>query len=156
VSATTDAVTLRVVPYNGPEATQLVAEVQEEYVARYGSADVMPVAAEHFEAPDGVFLVADVGGRLAGCGAVRRHGPRVAEIKRMYVRPDARGAGVSRALLAGLESFARGRDYLWIVLETGDRQPEAVGLYTSSGYVRVPPFGDYAADPHSFFFGREL
>lgn len=62
----------------------------------------------------------------------------------MYVRPDARGRGLSRALLGALEEEARGLGYAFVRLETGDRQPEAIGLYVSSGYQPIPRFGAFA------------
>jgi putative acetyltransferase len=66
-----------------------------------------------------------------------------AEIKRMYVTPDARGRGVGRAILMALEAESRRLNIRRIVLETGERQPEALALYTKAGYDRIPLFGEY-------------
>lgn len=95
---------------------------------------------EQFDPPDGVFLVAFAGTRAVGCGGLRRWGPGIGEIKRMYVDPGARGSGIGRAILEGLESAARDRGYLSIRLETGTPQPEAVALYESAGYARIEPY----------------
>jgi len=80
-------------------------------------------------------------------------------VKRMYVVPAARGRGVSRAVLAGLEDAARDRGWTTLRLETGPLQPEAIGLYVSGGYRPIEAFGGYVGDPdaeHSLFFERAL
>jgi GNAT superfamily N-acetyltransferase len=68
----------------------------------------------------------------------------------------ARGRGVSRALLAELEQKAAGAGYHRIQLETGERQPEAISLYESAGWERITPYGQFADDPLSVCFGRNL
>jgi GNAT superfamily N-acetyltransferase len=74
----------------------------------------------------------------------------------MYVVPEARGQGLSRVVLAALEDRARSMGARRIVLETGDRQPEAVSLYESSGYQRIDGFGFYADAPLSISFEKKL
>jgi len=103
------------------------------------------------------FLVArDGDGRAVGCGALRALADGAVEIKRMYVRPHARGTGVSRLLLAALEDEARARGFGVIRLETGIRQPEAMALYAGAGYREIEGFGFYAGHPASRCFEREL
>ena len=80
----------------------------------------------------------------------------VAEIKRMYVVPAARGAGHARTVLAELERTAAEAGIEALVLETGLRQPEAIELYTSSGYTPVRPFGLYRDSPLNRCFGKRL
>ena len=93
-----------------------------------------------------------------GCGAWRTHGGtgEVAEIKRMYVVPAARGRGVATRILRGLEDSAREAGRTRIILETGTGQPEAIALYVKAGYQRVPDFGHYKDEPGVRSFGREL
>lgn len=79
-----------------------------------------------------------------------------AEIKRMYVVPDARGKGHARALLAELERTARRRGRTRMVLETGTEQPDAVQLYRSSGYTPIPTFGPHRTDDRSRCFAKPL
>ena len=115
----------------------------------------------HASADDGAGGLAarDDDGTPIGCGALRALEPGTAEVKRMYVVPAARGRGVSRLLLAGLEVEALARGWTTLRLETGPRQPEAVGLYTAAGYHPVSAFGHYVGDPaavHSLFFARDL
>lgn len=138
------------------EARQLVAEVQQEYVRRYGGRDSTPVDPAEFAPPDGTFLLARVGRTAIGCAGLRRHGDGVAEMKRMYVRPEHRGRGHARGMLAALEEWACSRGYTRVVLETGAAQPEAIALYTSSGYHPIDGFGHYRDSELSRSFARDL
>ena len=81
---------------------------------------------------------------------------RTAEVKRMYVAPAARRTGLARLVLRSLEDSAREDGCDVLVLETGLRQPEAIELYQSAGYVPVTPFGYYKDAPLSRYFGRRL
>ena len=123
-----------------------------------GEADIGPTReAAMFLPPDGVFLVVrDDGRRAVGCGGVCRFDETRAELKRMYVVPDARGRGLGRLLLIELEEEARRLGYAGIVLETGDRQPEALGLYASAGYERIPCYGVYATRELSRCYEKSL
>jgi GNAT superfamily N-acetyltransferase len=147
--------TLSVASWDDPDVAALTAAQQVELRARYGGASepgVPPSAADVAV----VLLARDDDGAPIGCGALRPLGEGTAELKRMYVVPAARGRGVSRLLLTGLEAEAVGRGWTTVQLETGPRQPEAVGLYTSAGYRPVPAFGLYVDDPFSLCFAREL
>jgi GNAT superfamily N-acetyltransferase len=144
------------VPYDSPAVRALVAEVQEEYVARYGGRDATPVDPREFDPPGGVFLLLEVDGHAVGCGGLRRHDERTAEIKRMYVRATARRRGHARRLLAALEDRARGAGYQRVILETGLRQPEAIELYVAAGYRPISPFGFYRDSPANRCFGKDL
>jgi GNAT superfamily N-acetyltransferase len=107
--------------------------------------------------PTGAFLVGfDEAGMPVACGGVRRHDDGVGEIKRMYVVPEARGQGHSRALLGALEDAARDLGYRALVLESGVRQPEALSLYESAGYRRIDSYGFYRDSPLSVCFRKEL
>lgn len=153
---------LRVVTYGHPDAAALVARVQEEYVERYGSPDETPVDPGMFDPPEGLFLVAYVDGVPVGTGAWRRSPVRAlgaslgAEIKRMYVVPEHRGTGLARRILAELEETAVAAGHDLLVLETGLMQPEAIGLYESSGYVRIDGFGHYRRSDLNRCFGKRL
>ena len=74
----------------------------------------------------------------------------------MYVAPSHRGTGVSTAILRELERFGRDRGWSRLVLETGDRQPDAVRLYEREGYTRIENFGYYAGNAASLCFERRL
>ena len=162
MSASPAQLEIRRVGYGQPDAMRLIAEVQAEYVQRYGGPDDTPLDHAMFEPPLGSFYVAYADGEPVATGAWRRTPVRAleatdaAEIKRMYVVPSARGAGVARAVLAHLEATAAAAGIDVLVLETGMKQPEAIALYTSSGYEPVPGFGYYKDEPLSRCFGRRL
>ena len=103
-----------------------------------------------------VFLVAWHSEEPIGCGAIADLGGGIAELKRMFVRTRFRNQGIARQLLAALEQHARDRGYTEIRLETGSRQPEAVKLYESSGYLSIPRFGPYVDDPSSVCYAKSL
>lgn len=142
-------------PYDEPEAAALRAEGEAEVTARYGvdnEPGVKPSAADV-----AVFLVArDESGAPVACGALRRLDDATVEIKRMYVRPSARGHGLGAEILHALEAEAARLGAVRICLETGPRQPEAVALYERAGYRRVPCFGPYAGHEDSLCFERSL
>jgi GNAT superfamily N-acetyltransferase len=107
-------------------------------------------------AGNGAFLVALRDDEPLGCGAVRRIGERSGELKRMYVRPAARGLGIGRALLAALEAEARALGLTRLLLETGTRQIEALKLYRRAGFTEIPAFGEYINSPLSVCMAKEL
>src|SRR3954449_10509913 len=150
------AVRLRAVPYEDPVARGLVARVQAEYTERYGGPDAAVVDPAEFLPPVGLFLVAEVDGVPAGCGAWRVHGPGVVEVKRMYVEPSFRRLGLAHVLLDALELTAARAGHRAVVLNSGYRQPEALALYDRAGYGPVPGYGVYADAPGAVFLGKEL
>jgi putative acetyltransferase len=95
------------------------------------------------------FFLARLDGAATGCGGVALFSD-FAEVKRMYVRDEARGRGVAQALLARIEGQARSAGLSSLCLETGDRQAAALRFYACAGFRRRSPFGAYAAmAPHS-------
>lgn len=156
--------TLRIerVGYDHPDAAHLIEQVQGEYVVRYGGRDDSPIDPLMFVEPEGTFLVGYADGEPVASGAWRRSpvrelgGESAAEIKRMYVAPDHRGTGLARVVLAELERTAAEAGYDLLVLETGTRQPEAIGLYLSSGYEPIAGFGHFKDEPLSRCFGKRL
>jgi GNAT superfamily N-acetyltransferase len=151
-------VTPEAVPWDDADVQRLAAVQQAEIRARYdgkGEPGTPPSAAD----VSVVLVVRDGDGTALGCGALRALGDGTAEVKRMYVVPEARGCGVAKAVLRGLEDTARARGWTTLRLETGPRQPEAVGLYAGAGYRPIGPFGAYLHDPaaaDSLFFERLL
>ena len=91
-----------------------------------------------------------------GCGCFKAYDERTAEIKRMYVKPENRGEGVSKQILAELEKWALELGFTKTILETGIKQPEAIGLYNESGYSRIPNYGQYSAMQNSICFSKRL
>jgi GNAT superfamily N-acetyltransferase len=94
-------------------------------------------------------LVAYENNKAIGCGAFKPFDESTVEIKRMYVLPEHRNKGVAAAVLQQLEQWAKEDGFLFTVLETGMKQPEAIRLYEKSGYVRIPNYGQYAGVENS-------
>jgi len=157
------ALRLEPVRLDHPDALALIAEVQQEYVVRYGGPDESPIDPTMFDPPGGAFFVGYLGAvpvatggwkRRSGIAAFGRTVP--AEVKRMYVAPAGRRQGLARAVLAHLETTAHAAGADVMVLETGTAQPEAIALYESSGYVQIEKFGHYAWSPQSRCYGKRL
>ncbi|WP_162599858.1 GNAT family N-acetyltransferase [Nocardioides solisilvae] len=112
------------------------------------------VTADEMVPPTGAFHLVTLAGAPVACGGVRLLGPRVAEVKRMYVAPAGRRRGVARALLARLEEDAWSLGADVVRLDTGPTMAPAVALYRSAGYE---PVEDYNGNPHAgHWFGKTL
>jgi GNAT superfamily N-acetyltransferase len=154
---TEQVLTIEPVAYSNGEAQRLIAATLADLAERYGGeGDATPIDPAQFDPPHGIFLLARLDEDAVGCGAWRSSGEHDAEIKRMYTAPEARGRGVARAVLDALEATARDAGKRRMILETGDRQPEAIALYESHGYRRIPNFGYYADEPGALSYGRDL
>ena len=149
-------VRLRPVDYADPVAQHLIERVQQEYVVRYGGRDAAVVDPAEFSPPLGLFLVAEVDGVPAGCGGWRAREDGVAELKRMYVEPAFRRRGLAAVLLAELERTAAAAGRRHLLLNSGNRQPEALALYARAGYTPVAGYGVYADSPGAVFLAKDL
>ena len=78
-----------------------------------------------------------------GCGAFKAYDERAVEIKRMFVKPTHRGQGIGLNIVNQLELWAAELHYDECILETGKKQPEAIGLYKKAGYGHIPNYGQY-------------
>lgn len=140
-----------------PEAARLIFELNAYLDDLYHPDDNhFRLDTDEVSGDRGAFFLARLDGEPVGCGAVRILDEGRAEVKRMYVRPEARGAGVGRAILERLEREARERGATELVLEMGDNQPDARALYESFGFVPIPCFGAYLATPNSQCLGVPL
>ncbi|MBB4573012.1 GNAT family N-acetyltransferase [Rhizobium sp. MC63] len=108
------------------------------------------------EEPSVSFLVARHDGAIVGCCALVEAGDGTAEIKRMFVDPQARGLRIASGLMNALEAIAREKRLTAVRLETGIYQPEAIALYRKYGYRDIDPFGAYLPDPLSLFMEKRL
>jgi GNAT superfamily N-acetyltransferase len=154
---------IRPEPVAAPDARLLLTADQAEVHRRWsGPPPTEPLPTEapadlELAPPQGVFLLARLDGRPAGCAGVRAFGaapastrntvPGTAELKRLYVRPDARGHGLGRLLLAAAEDAARTLGHTRLRLDTMAELAEARALYTAAGYTDIPPYNTnpYAA-----------
>jgi GNAT superfamily N-acetyltransferase len=149
---------LRRADISSPVAQPLIAALNAELDARYPEegANYFRLHPDEVSNGRGAFFVAYLGERAVGCGAVRRIEPHVAEIKRMYVAPEARGRRIGRQILNELEAEARQLGATRLVLETGPRQPEAIALYRHAGFSEVPLFGEYIGSEFSVCMAKDL
>lgn len=156
-------VELRTVGIDAAEAVAIQERYLDDIRGRYGDVPGC-VEASGFTSEAGRFVLALVDGDAVACAGIRPlaedHGPgdgvRRAELKRCYVDPQARGRGLARRLLSHLESAAAELGYVELWLETGTEQPEAMALYASSGYDRIPNYGEFEHDDRSRCFGKAL
>jgi putative acetyltransferase len=149
---------IRRVDWDDPAAAALRTAQRTEVSARYNNPNSEPGPT-----PTGddvtLFLVAfdDDGITPVACGGLRRIDDTHGEIKRMFVVPERRGSGAATLVLRSLEELARdelGWDRL--VLETGDRLPEAIRFYEREGYTRIPNFGYYVGSDYSLCYELAL
>jgi putative acetyltransferase len=137
---TDDHMVVRLVEWDSPDFAALVSTLDAELEERYpGLGTGGPPPAQDLL----VVVIAYSGDAPIGCGALRELEPGVAEIKRMFVVPEARRLGAARRMLEALETQGRALGYSAVRLGSGARQPEALALYESCGYCRIPLFGEY-------------
>ncbi|MBU3705058.1 MAG: GNAT family N-acetyltransferase [Mycobacterium sp.] len=147
----------RAVPAGSGDGAAMVAAMVAEMAELYDGLDLdapdMPKAGPaELGPPGGVYLVGYRDGVAVCGGGLKRLPDGTCEIKRMYVVPEARRAGVARALLTALEDAAREMGYRVARLDTGSRQPHAQAFYEASGYVRTVNFND---NPAAAFHGEK-
>lgn len=101
-------------------------------------------------------IVAYEEGVPVGCGAIKNYSDDTMEVKRMYVLPEKRGLGIATGILKELEDWAIALAYRKCILETGNKQPEAIALYKKTGYQIIPNYGQYLHAENSICFEKEL
>ncbi|WP_033435210.1 GNAT family N-acetyltransferase [Saccharothrix syringae] len=142
-------------PWDSADGLRLRRAMQTELAARYDMPDreTEPTTAETIS----VFLIArDAGGDATGCGALRLLGDGGAEIKRMYVIPEARGTGVATRVLRALEDHARRHGTGSVVLSAGVEQPDAIRFYERESYQPIDGCGPYFGEPPARCLTLEL
>lgn len=91
-----------------------------------------------------------------GCGAIKQYDENTMEVKRMFVPLNLRGQGIASKVLRELEKWAKELNYKKCILETGQKQPEAIRLYHKNNYAVIPNFGQYADVVDSVCFEKTL
>jgi GNAT superfamily N-acetyltransferase len=160
----TDGLMLTVVGWDDPDATLLRDTQQAEMRELYQDDDEPVPLRDTASVTAMVVLRAD--DVPVACGALRHVAPGswgdgqpgsgTGEVKRMFVRREWRGRGLSRLVLADLEERARAQGLHRVVLETGALQTAAIALYEASGYTRIAPYGGYADSPLSLCYAKDL
>jgi ribosomal protein S18 acetylase RimI-like enzyme len=129
---------------------QYFGELDVRFEAGFDPGQTIPADAHELTMPAGLIVIARLKGQPVGCGALKFHADAPAELKRMWVSPEARGLGMGRRLLVELERLARDAGARTMRLETNGTLTEAIALYRSSGYREVPRFSDERYAHHWF------
>jgi len=151
-----DALAIRPEPPDQPDVVRLIEALDAHANALYPPQSNHLLDIPALADPAVAFLVVRAGNQAVGCGAVLRDARGWGEVKRMYVRPDQRGRGIARRVLAEIETIARGARLPLLRLETGIHNTEALALYRRTGFVECAAFGDYAPDPLSVFMEKSV
>ena len=153
-----DALTVRILPVDHPDAQALSDAQQRELGSVFGFDALNRLDPVPFTHPDGAFVVIYDGPDLVACGGVSALSalPGHAEIKRMYTVPDRRRQGISRWLVTVLEDHARTLGYRRIGLETGNTMTWAIALYAGMGYQPIPTYHPYIGNGYSVCFAKDL
>lgn len=140
------SLSLELVPTPTGDARELIDALEAELSGNYSAEQRHGYSLERIFRPGIALFVARLDGAAVGCGAIAFE-DGAAEVKRMYVRPEKRGARIGRAILARLEEEALTKGVDRLVLETGDVLQQAIRLYERAGFTRCAAFGSYATMP---------
>ena len=139
-----------------PDALLLINELQTHLESFYPPESRHGFSVERLIAEAVAFFVLRADGRPAGCGGIKLVGREYGELKRMFVRPEFRGAGFGEMLVEHLAAHALAHGVTLLRLETGIHQQAAIRLYERLGFRRIPPFGPYTNDPVSLCYEKRL
>jgi GNAT superfamily N-acetyltransferase len=140
---------------DNPDFIELVKLLDEDLAIKDGEDNVFY---SQFNKIDNIryVVLAYENEKPVGCGAIKEHASKTMEVKRMFVSPGNRNKGIASKILSELENWASELSYTKCVLETGKRQPEAIGLYKKNGYKLIPNYGQYTGVENSVCFEKEL
>lgn len=143
---------------DSPEVQTLLAVSDAYYVNLYPAESNHLESSDDLKKPNVLFVGCRIDGELVASGAAKimQDDGSFAEIKRVFVVDDHRGKGLSSKVMCFLETELQGRGISLFRLETGVKQPEALGLYRKLGYLERGPFGSYRADPYSVFMEKQV
>jgi putative acetyltransferase len=134
----------------------LVASLNEYLLKLTPPEFVFHLTVEQMAEPGVTVWIARDNGRAIGCGALKRHDSRIAEVKRMFTHEDYRGQGIGRRILGEILSAAADEGIEEVVLETGDQHPAAWAIYEKAGFNRCGPVLDYPDTEYSVFYHKQL
>jgi putative acetyltransferase len=149
------------IEYLDPDAAEvqaLLAVSDAYYVNLYPAESNHLESSDDLKKPNVLFVGCRIDGELVASGAAKimQGDGSYAEIKRVFVVDEHRGKGLSSKVMCFLETELQGRGVSLFRLETGVRQPEALGLYRKLGYLERGSFGSYKTDPHSVFMEKRV
>jgi GNAT superfamily N-acetyltransferase len=139
-----------------PAAMQLIEELQTDLESFYPPESRHGFSVDRLIAEKVAFFVLRIDGEPAGCGGIKLIEDGYGELKRMYVRPQFRSAGLGKMILERLADQATSHGVTLLRLETGIHQKAAIRLYEAWGFRRIPPFGSYTNNPDNLFYEKTL
>jgi len=140
---------------NNPDFRSLIRLLDDDLNERYGN---LQAQYDQFNSVENLetILIGYMDDIPAGCGCFRVIGVSTVEIKRMFVKPEFRGSGIAGMILSGLEVWAMEKGFSRSVLETGNKQPEAIRFYTKHGYTKIGNYSPYMDSENSICMGKQL
>lgn len=134
----------------------LVAELNSALLELTPPEHCYHLTVEQMAGEDTTVFIARDSGLAVGCGALKRHGGGLGEVKRMYTRPSHRGRKIGAQIVEQVEALARQEGLKRLVLETGDRHPAAWTVYERADFSRCGPVLDYPDSKWSVFYEKSL
>jgi putative acetyltransferase len=150
------AVTISVESPLQDDVRALIAGLNEHLLAITPPEFCSHMTVEQMANADTTVFIARDDGRAVACGALRRHGEAVGEVKRMYTLPSHQGQGIGGRILATIEALARDEGFARLVLETGHRHDAAWRVYERGGFARCGPVLDYPPSEYSVFYEKPI
>ncbi|MFB9844191.1 GNAT family N-acetyltransferase [Mucilaginibacter ginsenosidivorans] len=149
------SITIKRTEANDPDFPYLAALLNHELHEKYGELQVVYDKFNQISNLDTV-VIAYVNDAPAGCGCFKRIDKNTAEIKRMFVKTGERNQGLASSILNELEVWAKEEGYSSAILETANKQLEAIAFYEKQGYEMIPNYGPYVGMETSVCFGKKL
>lgn len=149
------AITIKRTEASDPDFPLLVSQLNQELRERYGELQVVYDRYNEISNLDTV-VIAYVDDVPSGCGCFKKVEYHTAEIKRMFVKAEERKQGIASMILNELEVWAKEDGYTEVILETANKQHEAIAFYKRSGYKTIPNYGPYIGMETSVCFGKKL
>ena len=138
------------------DVRELIVALNEYLLERAPPEFCSHMTVEQMADADTTVFIARDEGRAVACGALRRHGDGIGEVKRMYTRPEVQGRGIGGEILSEIEALAQREGITHLVLETGDRHPAAWRVYERGGFSRCGAVLDYPDSGFSVFYEKRL
>jgi GNAT superfamily N-acetyltransferase len=148
-------ITLRRTNSSNPDFRILIPLLDKELADRYGELQSIYDRYNHIIDINTV-VIAYRDDTPVGCACFKQIDDDSVEIKRMFVHPTERGQGIASAILSQLELWAWENGFSYTLLETGDKQHEAIALYQKLGYVIIPNYGQYSGMESSICMQKQL
>jgi putative acetyltransferase len=147
---------LKIVPPDDADLRSLTERLDKELLTLYPAEGIFGLDLSDPKAGEMTFCVAYANGTPAGCGAYRPLEPGIAELKRFFVEKSFRGKGIASLILNFVEDKAGAAGFGVLRLETGPKQPDAIGLYSKFGYRQIPLYGEYNDCQFSYCMEKKL